>query len=617
MLRHRILPYVPVTALFLLFLAAILPPDQALSLTSLQLTLVAVVALVSLCLPPASGLALCLTLFGIAAILDFVNTQKIQLTQFPLTIFDLEIALANPRGLFDATAIPHVAGYGLLAGLGLTTISTPLALLWERRHFSTPSKNMRTLIAVVLAVSTSSLLLTRAIHIAKSGDTTDLWSPEGVVRVANEMGIIPFLALTASTTDASLFFSAMDQPAPPPAGGSPQYAADIAPELEAFREKGVQPNIVFMLLESTFDVERSFAVTPPLNTPMRASMPEAALSGPLRVNVIGGGTWVTEFEVLTGLDWRWFGLPGYYTHTAIAPYMRGGFASYLRKLGYSAMAYYPVSGDFYGARTAYAHYGFEEFRDVLDLGLPDDWSRPDDELVAAIVKDLDKTTGEKPFFTMLLTISNHSPHRCRGDTPIDHVFAAGASDHQNCELNVFIQRMRSTERAVSQMERFLKHRQEQSGRPYILVLFGDHVPHTFSGTSTSTSNYEALWRRPKTETFYQVRTSLADAGSHHEVPRSATELASLVSHMIMNLDADTYLPGSLTLHGKCGADFAPDLQNGLGLIPEGDALNGMVPRSATALRGTGGSGASSDCSSLRSRFIVNAREQLFSNTNGN
>jgi hypothetical protein len=40
--------------------------------------------------------------------------------------------------------------------------------------------------------------------------------------------------------------------------------------------------------------------------------------GSLYVNAVGGGTWLSEFESIVGVDERLFGYAGYYTHASLS-----------------------------------------------------------------------------------------------------------------------------------------------------------------------------------------------------------------------------------------------------------------------------------------------------------
>ncbi len=132
---------------------------------------------------------------------------------------------------------------------------------------------------------------------------------------------------------------------------------------------GRLPNIVVVFAESTFNPDWAFTLARPVQSALFSRQRDTqALSG-LYVNTIGGGSWITEFESIVGVDSRLFGYSGYYTHSTLSPFVRRSIATYLRDKGYETSAYYSWAGEFYNARRAYANYGFDRFFDVGELGL--------------------------------------------------------------------------------------------------------------------------------------------------------------------------------------------------------------------------------------------------------
>ena len=66
-------------------------------------------------------------------------------------------------------------------------------------------------------------------------------------------------------------------------------------------------NIRVVLAEPTFDPGAVFRLTGEWNDELFRAGERTAASGLLRVNAIGGGTWITGFETIVGLDSRLFG----------------------------------------------------------------------------------------------------------------------------------------------------------------------------------------------------------------------------------------------------------------------------------------------------------------------
>ena len=56
------------------------------------------------------------------------------------------------------------------------------------------------------------------------------------------------------------------------------------------------PNIVIMHREFTFDPNLAFKLNTRANLPLWDGVPGTIEVGPLVVNIVGGGSWVTDFE---------------------------------------------------------------------------------------------------------------------------------------------------------------------------------------------------------------------------------------------------------------------------------------------------------------------------------
>ncbi len=76
---------------------------------------------------------------------------------------------------------------------------------------------------------------------------------------------------------------------------------------------------------------------------------------------MGAGTANTEFEVLTGMNLRYFG-PGEYPYkTVLKESYTESAASALKELGYGAHALHNNGGNFYSRAKVFNHIGFDSF----------------------------------------------------------------------------------------------------------------------------------------------------------------------------------------------------------------------------------------------------------------
>ena len=157
---------------------------------------------------------------------------------------------------------------------------------------------------------------------------------------------------------------------------------------ETGRADEALPNILFVQLESYFDVsEAEFFTTSKDACPNLRSMFENYSSGYFKVPSVGAGTANTEFEVLTGMNLRYFG-PGEYPYkTYVKENVCESVATALSSLGYGTHALHNNGGNFYSRARVFNNMGFDsftskEFMNILQK-TENGWSK-DDILLCAL-----------------------------------------------------------------------------------------------------------------------------------------------------------------------------------------------------------------------------------------
>ncbi|MBQ8041438.1 MAG: sulfatase-like hydrolase/transferase, partial [Lachnospiraceae bacterium] len=144
-------------------------------------------------------------------------------------------------------------------------------------------------------------------------------------------------------------------------------------EVSATREE--MPNIILIQLESFFDpYDVEFFTTSEDPIPTFRYLMENYSSGYFKVPSVGAGTANTEFEVLTGMNLRYFG-PGEYPYKTTLKYEENqteSIASALKAFGYGAHALHNNGGNFYSRADVFANLGFDsytskEFMNILQL----------------------------------------------------------------------------------------------------------------------------------------------------------------------------------------------------------------------------------------------------------
>lgn len=178
--------------------------------------------------------------------------------------------------------------------------------------------------------------------------------------------------------------------------------------------------------------------------------------------VYGGTTPNAEFEVLTAIPVKSFrsGIIPYQHYVQYVTDAARTLPRLLTEKGYVATAYHNFTRRFWLRDQMYPRLGFNRFISMEDMTLaiqPNDW--PTDEgLYQAVLK---RAGGPKPQFHFIVTVQTHGPYE-------KHVLDAegheGAQDYHA--------RLAAAVKSLADFDKALR----KKGRPYAIVLFGDHLP---------------------------------------------------------------------------------------------------------------------------------------------
>ncbi len=365
------------------------------------------------------------------------NAYKIALSSMPITALDLKISATDSETLWNVLGLPQWSRWALILAAFCAALALAFVVLRRAQLRSVVRIAIfGALFFCVLASFEHKLTRDLRSHLAasersqsQSHDALEIWSPKRVAAVSRKIGPVPFLVYSWTLEQASgslLFDSASDA-----SGVSNGEVAEAAQALFS-PIGGRRPNIVLVQLESMFNPNWAFHLSNKVDNFLFEPNELSHYLLPMRVNIVGGGSWVTEFEVLTGLDYRLFGYSGYYAHATVSPYIDGGFPAYLKQKGYRTIAFY-TDGEFYNARAAYGHYGFDTFWDFRQLPLNDHWHVRDTEMADAFVRRSHEFEAG-PFFAFLDTNGGHSPYRCShfdaARAPADNIRWSGRLSHE-------------------------------------------------------------------------------------------------------------------------------------------------------------------------------------------
>ncbi len=236
-----------------------------------------------------------------------------------------------------------------------------------------------------------------------------------------------------------------------------------------------KPNIIFVQLESYFDVnEAEFFTTSKDANPNLRKMFKEYSSGYFKVPSVGAGTANTEFEVLTGMNLRYFG-PGEYPYkTVLKERQSESAASALSDLGYGTHALHNNGGNFYSRAKVFDHIGFDsytskEFMNILQF-TENGWAK-DDILVQHIMEAMDTTKQQD--FVFCVSLQGH------GDYPEEKVIENPEITVEGIEDEALKNKWEYYVNQVYGMDEFagnLVKAVEERGEPTVIVFYGDHLP---------------------------------------------------------------------------------------------------------------------------------------------
>jgi len=277
------------------------------------------------------------------------------------------------------------------------------------------------------------------------------------------------------------------------------------------------PDIIAVLEESTFDPT---LMTVCRNNPLcqRAMFKPDARTlahGLLGVHTFGGGTWTSEFALITGLAHTLFGNAGLYAPYNLAPRVQFSVAKSLQAQGYRVVGLYPTNADFINGRNAYRDYGFDTLYDGAELGLP--WHAKDQQvfdLFWKLYRQEKQAHPGRPLFFFVLTLHQHGPHMTalhklpapynKAPFPRRLGQQKGLDDWLNLNLANYLQRNAESDLALRALETRLLDREV----PTVLLHFGDHQPSFDGAMMVIDKTLPADWGNyPQWATYYMLKSN--------------------------------------------------------------------------------------------------------------
>lgn len=239
-------------------------------------------------------------------------------------------------------------------------------------------------------------------------------------------------------------------------------------------QKGENPNIIFLQLETFFDVQHlkgyGFSENP---MPVFTKLQEDYTTGYLTVPSIGAGTANTEFEIIAGMSLEYFGMGEYPYKTVLRKMPVESVCYNLSANGYTNHVIHNNNATFYDRNEVFTNLGFNTFTTIEYMQnvsfTINGWAK-DDVLEGCIIDALDSTEGSDCVYTISV-----QPH---GKYPSDYtekmrITVSGIEDDDlRKEFEYYVNQLYEVDVFVGRLLKTLEERDEDT----IVVMYGDHLP---------------------------------------------------------------------------------------------------------------------------------------------
>jgi hypothetical protein len=228
------------------------------------------------------------------------------------------------------------------------------------------------------------------------------------------------------------------------------------------------PHIILLHDESSFDLAAVSEVTVPAGYRRHF---ESFDGKPRRLFVegVGGPSWFTEFNVLTGLSVRSFGRFATSVTRIAAGHVYRGLPRTLARCGYQTFSLYPFYGSFIGSRAFQTTAGIAHYMDMRDLGTTD--FEADSFYYDRAIDLIGRERNRGPLFVYVYTVANHFPwdKQLRPESTPDWHDLGNASD-----VEEYIRRQTMSAHDYRQLlERLARKFPTDT---FLIVRYGDHQP---------------------------------------------------------------------------------------------------------------------------------------------
>lgn len=269
------------------------------------------------------------------------------------------------------------------------------------------------------------------------------------------------------------------QPVKKPEGYSVEKVKKIIEEYDSNQENKGTPDIILILNETFYDLNLITDTKPNRDIAAGINQLSGVVAGFSNVQVSGGGTSISEYELLTSNSMHL--LYGITPFNSLKFSNSNSIVSYLKALGYNSLGAHPEHGVNYSRSRVYPDMGFDEvhfYEDFTELDFYGDRSLENGGMIYAtdssVYNNLIKwynNMPEEPRFCYLLTMQNHSPYNMLKD---EELLVRDANDYGKYDHDVdeYLSGVYLSIQAFVDLTKYF----ENMDRDVIICMVGDHAP---------------------------------------------------------------------------------------------------------------------------------------------
>ena len=263
-----------------------------------------------------------------------------------------------------------------------------------------------------------------------------------------------------------------------PAGYDEAVLPDIAATADRPNaETDDRPDILLILSESLYD----FSLVTDLQAdtelmPVINALPNAVRGHTVSANV-GGGTNVTEYEMLTSNSPML--VPTVTPFNGLDFSDANSVVGYLKSLGYTTMAAHPYAASNYNRDVVWQQLGFDETHFMQDFPTQETYGARPYQTDSATYRDwqalYEAMPADKPRFSFLVSIQTHGDYTMNDDSQnLVHAAADyGAFDHT---MDEYLSCVQMSDAAFGELCEYFTDLYARTGRKVIVAMAGDHAP---------------------------------------------------------------------------------------------------------------------------------------------